>query len=54
MALVIKNQLVNAGEYRNTGSIPESGRSPRREYSPLQNPMDRRAWLASVHEVIKS
>ena len=28
MALVVKNLLANAGEVRDTGSIPESGRSP--------------------------
>ena len=28
MALVVKNPLVNAGDVRDTGSIPELGRSP--------------------------
>ena len=41
------------------GSIPGSGRSPGEgngyplQYSYLENPMDRRAWLATVHEVTK-
>ena len=41
------------------GSIPGSGRSPGEENgSPLQcscleNPMDRGAWWATVHEVAK-
>ena len=42
------------------GSIPGSGRSPRGghgnplQYSCLENPMDRGAWRAIVHEVTKS
>ena len=42
------------------GSIPESGRSPGEgngnplQYSCLENLMDRRAWLATVHGVAKS
>ena len=42
------------------GSIPGSGRSPGEgngnplQYSCLKNSMDRRAWLATVHEVTKS
>ena len=41
------------------GSIPESGRSPGGGhgnpllYSGLENPMDRGAWQATVHEVAK-
>ena len=41
------------------GSIPGSGRSPQGghgnplQYSCLENPMDRRAWLAIVHGVAK-
>ena len=54
---VIKNLSANAGD---TGSIPGSGRSPGGgngnplEYSCLGNPMDRGAWLATVHGVTKS
>ena len=42
------------------GSIPRSGRSLEKEisnplqYSCLENPMDRGAWWATVHGVIKS
>ena len=42
------------------GSIPGSGRSPGEgkgnplQYSCLENPMDRGAWLATVHGVAKS
>ena len=44
---VIKNPRANAGEARNTGLMPESGRSPGEgndnpfQYSCLGNPMDR-------------
>ena len=60
MALVIKNLPDNAGEARDAGSIPESGRSPGGghsnpfQYFCLENPMDRGAWQASVHWVTKS
>ena len=42
------------------GSIPGLGRSPGEgngnplQYSYLENPMDRGAWQATVHEVTKS
>ena len=45
---------------RDLGSFPGSGRSPGGghgnplEYSCLENPMNRRAWWATVREVIKS
>ena len=51
----VKNLPANAGDVRDTGSIPGSGRSPEGEnsnplqYSCLENPMDREAWQASVH-----
>ena len=57
MALVVKNPLANAGDVRDTGSIPGSGRSleggPSNplQYSCLENPMDRGAWWATVHGV---
>ena len=44
---------------RDLGSTPRSGRSPGKgngnplQYSCLQNPMDRGAWRATVHEVAK-
>ena len=45
---------------RDPGLIPELGRSPAGrhgnplQYSCLENPMDRGAWLATVHGVAKS
>ena len=60
MALVIKNPLANAGVVKDMGSIPGLGRSPGGEhgnppqYSCLENPMDRGAWRATVHNVAKS
>ena len=48
-----------AGDKGDTGSIPESGRSPGEgngnplQYSCLENPMDRGAWRATVHGVAK-
>ena len=59
MALVIKDLPANAGNIRNTGSVPRLGRSPGGghgnplSYSCLENPMDRGAWQATVHEVAK-
>ena len=50
VVLVVKNPPANAGDIRDMGSIPESGRSPGGkhgnplQYSCLKNPMDRRAW----------
>ena len=58
--LVVKNPSANAGDIRDLGSIPGSGRSPRGEhgnplqYSCLENPMGRGAWRATVHGVTKS
>ena len=49
-----------AGDRKNTGSIPGSGRSPagghgnRLQYSHLERPMDRGAWRATVHRDAKS
>ena len=59
MALVVKNPPVNAGDTRDTGSVPGLGRSGEGngnplQYSCLENPMDRRAWGAIVHGVAKS
>ena len=49
-----KASAYNAGDL---GSIPRSGRSPREgnplQYSCLENPMDRGAWLSTVHGVTK-
>ena len=60
MALVIKNLPTNAGDLRDMGSIPGSGRSPGGghgnplQYSCLENPLDRGAWRATVRRVTKS
>ena len=49
---MVKNLSANAGDIRDSGSIPESGRSPGKgnsnplQYSCLENPMDRGAWWA--------
>ena len=56
---VVKNLPANAGDARDVGSIPGSERSPGGgngnllQYSRLENPMDRRAWQATVHGVTK-
>ena len=60
IAQLLKNPPGNAGEARNAGLIPGSGRSPGvgngnpLQYSCLQNSLDRGAWWATVHEVTKS
>ena len=55
MVLVLKNLLANAGDIRDAGSIPGSGRSSEGgngnplQYSCLKkNLMDRGAWWARV------
>ena len=56
---MVKNPPANAGDIRDTGLIPRLGRSPGgghgkpRQYSCLENPMDRGAWWDMVHEVAK-
>ena len=58
--LVIKNLLTNAGDTRDAGSIPGSGRNPGGgndnllQYSCLENSMDRGAWWAAVRGVENS
>ena len=60
VALVVKNLPASAGDVRDLGSIPGLGRAPGEEngnpcqYSCLENPMDRGAWQATVHGVVKS
>ena len=60
MSLLVKNPPANAGDIRDAGSIPASGRSPGGghgnplQYSCLENPMDRGAWRAAVPRVAKS
>ena len=60
MTLVVKSLFANAGDIRDVGLIPRSGRFPGGEhgnplqYSCLENPMDREAWQATVHRVTES
>ena len=60
LALVVKNLPAIAGDRRDIGSIPESGRSPGEgngnplQYSCLGNPVDRGVRWATVHGVTKS
>ena len=60
MALVVKNLPANAREVRDAGSFPGLGRSPGGghgnplQYSYLENSVDRGAWPATVHGVVKS
>jgi len=59
VTVVGKNLLVNAGDERDTGSIPGSGRCPGGghgnplQYSCLENPMDREPWGAIIHRVTR-
>ena len=60
VALVVKNSPANAGNVRDTSSIPGWGRSPggghgdSLQCSCLENPTDRGAWRAAVHRVRES
>ena len=57
---MVKNPSAKAGDIRDVGLIPGSGRSPRGvhgnplQYSSLENPIDKGAWWATVHRVAKS
>ena len=59
-ALVVKITPARAGDVRDVGSIPGSGRSPGGghgnplQYCCLKNPMDRGPWWATVHRVTQS
>jgi len=52
---MVKKQPVNAGDIRDSGSIPRSGKSPGEghshplQYTCLENAIDRGAWQATVH-----
>ena len=54
---MVKSTPAKAGDTRDVGSVPRSGRSPGGgygnplQYSCLENSMDRGAWRATVHEV---
>ena len=57
---MVKNPPANVGDIGDMGSILWLERSPGGEpgnplqYSCLENPMDRGAWLATVNRVTKS
>ena len=57
---MVKNPLANAGDIRDVGSVPRSGRSSgerygnQLHYSCLENFMDRGAWQVTVHGVAES
>ena len=54
---MVKNLPANAGDARDMGLIPVSGRSPGKgngnslQDSCLENPMDKEAWQATVHGI---
>ena len=57
---MVKNPPINAGDTRDVGSIPGSGRLPGKgkgnplQYTSLENHMDRGAWRAPVQGVANS
>ena len=57
---MVKNLPANAGDVRDVGSIPGTGRSPGEgdgnpfQYSCLGNSMDREAWQTTIHGVTNS
>ena len=57
---MVKNSPGNAGDVRDVGLIPGLGRSAGGghdkplQYTYLENPMDRRAWRATLHGVSRS
>ena len=57
---MVKSPSANAGDARDAGSVPGSGRSPGvgngtpLQYSCLENSMGREAWQAAVHGASKS
>ena len=60
VVLAVKNLPANAGDVRDSGLIPGSGRSPRAghcnplQYSCLETPVDRRARWTTVLRVAQS
>ena len=60
VVLLVKNPPASAGDIRDAGSIPGSGRSPGvgngnlLQYSCLENSMDRGACRATIHGVAES
>ena len=57
---MVKNLSANAGNVRDSGSIPGSGRSPGGvhgnplQYACLENPVDRGDWQVTVQRVAES
>ena len=57
---MVKNLPANAGDIRDTGSVPGLGRFPGGghsnllQYSCLENPVDRDAWQAMALWVVES
>ena len=57
---MVNNPPANAGDAKDVGSIPGSGRFPGEEngnplqYFCLAYPMDRGPWQATVHRIAKS
>ena len=60
VVLVVKNPTANAGDVREATWISGLGRPPGGghgnplQYPCLENPMDPRVWLATVHGVAES
>ena len=60
LMLAVKNPPANAGDIRDVGFTPGSGRSPGGghsnplQYSCLKKPMDRGTWWATIHGVAKN
>ena len=56
---MVKNLPANAGDIRDVGLIPVSGKSPGEghgnplQYPCLENPMDKGAWQAIGHGLAK-
>ena len=56
---MVKNPPASAGDVRDSGLIPGSGRSPGEvngnpfQYSCLENPMDKGAWQSKAHGVAR-
>ena len=59
VAPVVKTPPTKAGDVRDLSAIPGSGQSPGGgrgnllQDSCLESPLDRRAWVATVHSVTK-
>ena len=60
MTLVVKNPPADAGDIRDAGSIPgwedplEEGMATHSSILAWRVPMDREAWQAAIHGVVKS